>query len=430
MTERNISCHEIIVRLGVFRALYASAVFFNSVLFRLIVGVLAISSGVPVDTVALVTLIEFSLNGILEVPFGILADRMGRVPSIALCLGTIMTGLTCVYIALLIHNDFSRVLFIIHGILIGLAKPFSSGSIEAFYQDALHRACQTEEEKKLLLTSLTTSQNHGKYYTTIAVLCAFVLAAIFNQMHLLPHTFLFGIILYAGCFVTLLRDYRQIGDIEKTLHPSSPFAIIKALVTDRSARISSIYNLSYWMISVVIAGYLIISLGREYEGDNFLRWAFMVSFMLGSAFGGAVKGHILPLLVHKLSRGKYLLTFYVLTLLSSLAFLPLYQHSNAVIQIIYIFVYGALLNTATSAIQNISMNDLMSLVKKQDYATALSFQNIPGYLWVGAYSTYLTLFRGGTPSVREAFVTVIVFSIIFSLTVIFVERDSFRSEIK
>ncbi len=430
MTTQNLSCHDVIVRLGVFRALYASAVFFNSVLFRLIVGVLAISSGVPVDTVALVTLIEFSLNGILEVPFGILSDRIGRVPSIALCLGMIMAGLICVYIALLIHNDFSRILFIIHGVLIGFAKPFSSGSIEAFYQDALHRRCQTGDEQKLLLTSLTTSQNHGKYYTTAAVMGAFVLAAIFNKLQMLPQTFLFGIALYAACFVTLLRDYRQIGDIEKTLHPSSPLEIIKAMMTNRTSVISSIYNLSYWMISVVIAGYLIISLGREYEGTNLLRWAFMVSFMLGSAFGGAVKGHVLPLLIHKLSRGQYLFTFYALTLVSSLAFLLLYQHSSAAVQLIYIFFYGTIFNTATSAVQNFSMNQLMSLVKKQDYAAALSFQNIPGYLWVGGYSAYLTVFRNGTPSVREAFVTVSMFSIICLIIVLIVERGSFRSGIK
>lgn len=426
MTRQAITCHEIIVRLGVFRALYASAVYFNSVLFRVIVGVLAVSAGVPVDTVALVTLIEFSLNGILEVPFGIVADRIGRVPSIAICLGMIMAGLTCVYIALLLHNDISRILFIIHGILIGFAKPFSSGSIEAFYQDALHRCCKTDDEKKLLLTSLTTSQNHGKYYTTIAVVASFVFAAVFNQFHLLPHTFLFGILLYAGCFVTLLRDYKQIGDVEKDLIPSSPFEILRSIISEPSVRISTLYNLSYWMLSVVIAGYLVVSLGRQYAGNNILQWSFMVSFMLGSAFGGIVRGHILPLLIHKLSRGQYLLTFYALTLVSSLLFLPLYLYSNVICQILYIFAYGIAFQTATAAIQSISMNQLLSVVKKQDFSTALSFQNIPGYLWVGFYSIYLTVFRGGAPTIGEAFSTVILFSIIFSILVLFVEKTSLR----
>lgn len=410
--SREVSVHDIIIRLGVYRSLYNSAVQFNSVLFRLIVGVLAISYGVPVDTVALVTLIEFSLNGLLEVPFGYIADRIGRVPSIAICLGLFMSGLTCVYIALLIHNDVSRYLFILHGILIGVGKPFSSGAVEAFYQDALKRRCRPEEEK-ILMTSLTTSQNHGKYYTTIAVVAAFALSAPFHQWHLLPHTFLIGISLYLGCFVTLLRDYRQIGDIEPELHPSSPIKIIFSMIKDPQSRMSVLHNLSFWMMTVVIAGYLIVSLGREYSSSNqSIQWTFMIAFMLGSAMGWIAKGHILPRLIGRWDQKRYLLFAYGVTFLSSLGVLLICQTASISLQIISIFIYGVIFQTSSSAIMSVAMNELLSRVNKQDYATALSFQNIPGYLWVGIYSGYLKLFRDGTPSVREAFFSVIVISLI------------------
>ena len=67
----------ILRRMGLYRALNASAVQFNSIVFRVVVGFLA---GVPGEIVALIPAIEFFLNFLLEIPSGYLADRYGRIP--------------------------------------------------------------------------------------------------------------------------------------------------------------------------------------------------------------------------------------------------------------------------------------------------------------------------------------------------------------
>jgi len=424
--RKEVTVHDIVVRLGVFRSLYASAVQFNSVLFRVIVGVLALSFGVPADTVALVTLIEFSLSGILEVPCGYVADRVGRVPSIILSLLLIMTGLTCVYVALVFNSEMARTLFIAHGILLGIGKPLNSGSIEAFYQDALKMRCQNDAHEKIAATSLTASQSYGRYFTTVAVIAAFILIWAFGRLQWLPHTFLFGITLYAACIVTLWRDYVQLGDGDKKLHVSSLGNIFKMTFLESSARKAAIYNLSFWMVTATIAGYLPLSLGREQgQSTQLMQWSFMAAFVFGySAFGWILKGHLLPSLVQRMTPRQYLLIFYGLILLASIGFLGIYQNTPVIGQIIYTFLFGSLFLAATSAIQNASMNQLMSNIKKQDYATALSFQNIPGYLWVGAYSLYLSKFRGGAPSVREALITVIVICCLFVLITVAMERPA------
>ncbi|MGE4107360.1 MAG: MFS transporter [Bacteriovoracia bacterium] len=431
--KQEMSVHDILIRLGVFRALYAAAVQFNSVLFRVIVGVLALSFGVPADTVALVTLIEFTLNGLLEVPCGYISDRIGRIPSIILSLLLVMSGLACVYVALVFDGAMARILFIAHGILIGIAKPLSSGSIEAFYQDAIKVRCLNDDHEKVAATSLTTSQNYGKYFTTIAVIAAFALAWVFEQKQWLPHTFLIGIALYASCIVTLWRDYLQLGDRDKQLHVSPLKDIFKVTFLAPRAKIATIYNLSFWMMTVIIAGYLPLSLGREHnQSAELIQWSFMAAFMLGySAFGWILKGHLLPVLIRCVTPRQYLLIFYGLTLVMSLGYLALYGNTPVFVQITYIFVFGALFHTATSAIQNMSMNQLMGEVKRQDYATALSFQNIPGYLWVGLYSLYISTLRNGAPSIKEAFVSVVILSLLFSFVTISLERPlAMAKEIK
>lgn len=423
-----IALQNVVIRMGVFRALYASAVQFNSVLFRIIIGVLAVFSGIPAETVAIVTTIEFWLNGILEVPCGYFGDWFGRVPSIVLSLVLIVLGLACAYSALLFNNELSSYLFIAQGVLIGIGKPLSSGSIEAFYQDALKRRCKTQDDERVLSASLTTSQNYGKYFTTIAVVLAFVVAAVFNKFHLLPQAFLLGMALYVGCIVTLLRDYSALGDIGED-KPSSTKDLFKAMLGNSGARISLGHNLSFWMMTVVMAGYLLIAFGRELSGaPKTIQWSFMAAFMLGySALGWALKGHVLPILIHRVTQKQYLLICYGVTFAMSLFFLAIYESVPAWVQIAFIFLYGMVFHTATAAIQNLSMNELMAAVKRSDYATALSYQNIPGFIGVGAYSYYLMAMRDGAPSVREAFVSVAIIALLSVAYVLIVERRTPQS---
>ena len=170
----------ILKSLGIYRALHASAVQFNSIVFRVVVGFLA---GVPVEIVALIPAIEFTLNFLLEVPAGYLADKYGRIPFAIIGHVTVILGLSCGYIALLglTNPDATHALFVFHGIFIGFTRPLTSGSVEAFYQDALERIPQENGSKNVIDKSFTLSKKYGKHLTTIAVVMAFLACLLYTS---------------------------------------------------------------------------------------------------------------------------------------------------------------------------------------------------------------------------------------------------------
>ena len=78
-----------------------------------------------------------------------------------------------------------------------------------------------------------------------------------------------------------------------------------------------------------------------------------------------------------------------------------------------ILVYGFVFFIAFSAIQSVAQNMVMGEVEAADFATILSVQNMPGLLFIGMYSLYLTLFRNGCPSTGEIFISVAAISFVF-----------------
>ena len=98
---------DVLKSLGIYKAVNASAVQFNSIVFRVVVGFLA---GVPAEIIALIPAIEFILNFLLEVPAGYLADKYGRVPFAIIGHITVILGLTCGYVALLLAPKWLRIL--------------------------------------------------------------------------------------------------------------------------------------------------------------------------------------------------------------------------------------------------------------------------------------------------------------------------------
>ena len=155
-----------IKRLGYFKACHSSAVQFNSIVFRVVVGFLA---DVPVEIIALVTSIEFFLNFILEIPAGFIADRYGRVKLAILGLLSGIVGLFSSYIALTnLLGSYSYTLFILQGVFIGFTRPLVSGSIEAFYQDSIKKLTSQEDiEKNVEQKSFTLSDAYGRYLTCL-----------------------------------------------------------------------------------------------------------------------------------------------------------------------------------------------------------------------------------------------------------------------
>ena len=264
-----------IKKMGIYRALNSSAIQFNSAVFRCVVGVLA---NVPPSTVAIITTIEFCLNFILEIPTGRIADRYGRVPCAIIGHIAVILGLSCGYTALILggRGSIPELLFILHGVLIGITTPLVSGSLGAFYQDAVTR----EEELGLhedAQYSFTLSGAFGKYFTTIAIIVAFIFVYILHQFEMSHHAFIPGIILWGGALYRLALDYRGLGD--RYSLPSSMSHIVK-LFKNRRVLTAMLHHASAYLFVAIIAGYLIISIGREFEGriSEFQSWLLMFLF--------------------------------------------------------------------------------------------------------------------------------------------------------
>ena len=404
---------EAIRKMGIYNAVMAASVQFNSAVFRAVVGVLA---NVPPSTVAIITAIEFFLNFILEVPTGYLADKYGRIPSAILGHLSVMVGLSCGYTALIMggQGTLPELLFILHGVFIGFTKPLISGSVDAFYQDAVTR----EVDKGLHQNgdnSFTLSKAFGKYFTTIAVVGAFSSIYFLHQYGLAHHAFLFGIVLWGIALLRLLFDYRILGD-RYSMPSRLPELITK--LNSKKVFYATGYNTSVFAVMVVIAGYFLLSIGREFSASarigDFETWTLMFLFFLGSqGLGWIVKGQVLPKIINKMSPKRYITLFYFCLIVSSVAFCLTFKSLSFYGLCVVTTLYGLIYFTSASAIQAVSRNMLLKEVPRRDYAMSLSIYNMPGFLWVSGYSVYLTKFRSGAPTLEEAFITVSIIAALF-----------------
>ena len=158
-------------------------------------------------------------------------------------------------------GDISALLFVLHGIFIGFTKPLVSGSVDAFYQDAVKRE-EARGEHQDGYHSFTLSSNFGKYFTTIGIVVAFSLIYVLQQLNMAHHTFLFGIVLWGGALMRLVIDYRVLGD--QYSEPSS-LSDLFSIFNKRKAIVATFHNLSILAVAVVISFYFIMSIGRELD---------------------------------------------------------------------------------------------------------------------------------------------------------------------
>ena len=414
---------KILERLGTYRALNAATVQFNSVVFRVVVGFLA---GIPAHIVATIPAIEFVINFLLEIPTGRLADRFGRIPLAIIGHIAVILGLSCGYVALNIHSvnpELAYTLFILHGVFIGFNKPLTSGSVEAFYQDALHR-CEDRNED-LLYKSMTISKKYGKYLTTVAIVLSFASIFVMKESIGAHHAFVIGIILWALTLLKLYQDYSHLGDV--TNEPTKINSILKMIVTSRRSWISIFYSTSAFTLIGLVMGYFIVAIGREETGH--LRWTLIIAFMLSSqGLGWIVKSHILPNLINKISEKNYLSIFYLSLSLLGILLYYFFRNLNPFLLIVFISILGITFMTAVSAISSVAHNIIMSEVKKDDFAFAISVQSMPGYLVISLMSYIFSIYFDGTPSTEGIVLTMSVLSGGFFLGHIFIYREKIATE--
>ncbi len=421
--------------LGIFRALNLASTHFISITFRITAGVLA---NVPLDTVALLTGIEFLMNVIFEVPMGYVADRFGRIPCALLGGFLILLGTCGIYVALFpsMPNTFSRLLFIIHGVIVGFSKPLISGSVEAFYQDAIRRLSKGHNEaEKMASQSFTLSQHAGKYLTALVILLAFVLLFVTYHTIGVHHTLIIGILLWYAGFYRLFRDFRIYGDTSISGGRPSTSNLISRLRQSMVAKKAIYLRLSAFMLAAVNAGYFAITLGRQFGNADHGLFSWFIMGLFTFAYGGIgwiVRGHVLPRLVmsKRLSTNNYLLIHFTLLATISLYILCTFSSLNPTMLILMILVYAVMADVVVGATGALATNLLCSVVDNEELATALSLQNMPAFAGIGFYSWYLGKCRDGAPSVEEAMITVCIICVVSIFSVYLLSEQKRKSSVR
>lgn len=407
--EAELRAISIIKKMGIYSALFNSTIQFNSVVFRVAVGVL---SNNFLKAVAVITAIEFSLNWILDIPGGILSDRYGRVRCALVGLSLMTLAICSMYVVFFTGNEtISNILIILVGVLLGIGKPLLSGSVEAFYQDALIREIGGAADNPTVRHSFSLSQRYGRFIPTVVTLIAFPLIYLLHKSIGSQHAFVFGIGMYLVVIFVLIRDSRMIGFSNTSSGFSSPSAIIKNYLSNHLMLFSSFLNLIFFAFAACVLGYLLMSIGHHLGPNSIYSWYSMAGFMAGyMIFGWIGSSYLLPLIIQRWSSMRILKASTALMLICSGFLFLVHGRLSEISWPIILLIFGGLFSVATNAIRGVMTNLLLSQVKRSDYATALSIQNVPAYAWVGIHSLLVTLLASGAPTLRATFMALIAIS--------------------
>jgi MFS family permease len=413
-----------IARLGWYRVLLQSAVQTNSALYRVIVGVTAV---VNPKAVAIIALMEFGIGAVLEVPTGVLADRWGRVPVALLGKALAAAALVALFWALELNSypTLSFGLLLMVGLLIGIGRPMISGSVEAFYQDAISRR-QIVERGAAAETSFTVSNRHARFGTSISVIGAFLGVYLLYRTPWQNYLFLFGAALYVLASAKLYIDYRSLGDAVETGNRSAFGPLFHRMVRDRIARFALFLNFSAGVIVATVLSYLVVAVGRESFNSEGSFLILMVAFIMGFAcLGWIVKASLLPYLIHRVPTRYYVSSLFGLLGIGSLFIMGSWSYLSFCPQAVLLAGYGILIQVVHSGIRDFSMNLIMTRFNRADFGVVGSAVNLPVYVATGAYNVYLIfLTPTGVPGVGELFLTTIGICLISILTAQIYYRES------
>lgn len=400
---------EILRSLGHYRVFFAAIVAFNSICFRVILGV---TSGSILEAVAIVSTIEWISNTILEIPGGLIADRFGRIRAALFGFFLFALGLFFSFFAMMEseHKTLALSLLVLDGLCFGLGKPLVSGTVEAFYQDALRRQPENDENNLIRDRSFTLSNRFAPYVALVAVPLAFGSIYVLQKTIGAPYLLVLGGILYFHLINRLYKDGKKYGEVfpEDSRQVLWDFySSILIFLRNRTVQYGTFLVTLFHIINAVVAGYLVVSLGREFHSHGpRVFWMTMFSFMFGLyGIGWIARALVLPRLI--ILKHEQACLAIALTALLAWSLVLIYfgseLHSYSHVFVGLLLFFGASTQLALGAIQGISTNTILSQFDKRMYATCLSISNMPGYLCFGLISAYFASFSNGAPSLHLAF---------------------------
>ncbi|RKR54652.1 MFS transporter [Yokenella regensburgei] len=392
---------------------------------HLLVGALG---GMFGSAVSLRVSIAFYSSILLEIPSGLLADRLGHFKSVSLgCLFTAI-ALIALYFSLASSSEVSLqiTMLIFSSFISAIGMCLISGAYQAMLQDMIDfQIIKNNEASGMRTKALLLSQRYGKeivsvvpilfllilliMYRTVghAEIMLFIPAAMFiclsfwlwnyperNEMHanITAET------------VTLVKSKNTLKNFThhlKTMSREQLFVLLKLSLV--------IIFLNFSMVHVHT--YLMVAEFREYNIMNIQVVYLIPLFIFIASFDAAhyVKGVIVPHVAARFSdRNMIIISFSSLSLLSALCY-ELYLHWNGIFALI---LYVLFFRAAVTIGQDVAISNLLARLPEEIRAFSLSLVMSTVIVLYGAYSIYLTFIGVGTEPAQNVLLEILFLALL------------------
>ncbi|WPD77186.1 MFS transporter [Dickeya fangzhongdai] len=410
-----------------FRAMQST----SNQLSHLLVGALG---GMFNSAVSLRVSIAFYSSILLEVPSGLLADKLGHFRSVALGSHFTASALLTLFFSLTSTHDagLQISLLILSSFLSAIGMSLISGAYQAMLQDMIdNQIIKHGEESGLRTKALLLSQRYGKEIVSIVpIIFLLILLVMYRTIGYAEAMLFIPAIMFIILGIWLWRypqrnnaqeidtkNNKKAGD-KNTL--KNFISCLRAMTRDQLVMLIKIsliiVLLNFSMVHVHT--YLMVAEFREYNIMDISIIYLIPLFLFIASFDAAhyVKGVIVPRAAAKFDdKSLVMLSFGSLALLSAGCYF-LYIYCDGIFALIlYVLFFRACVTMG----QDVAISNLLARLPEEIRAFTLSLVMSSVIVLYGAYSVYLTFIGIGAEPAQNVLIEILVIALIggiFSLS--------------
>ncbi|WP_350313380.1 MFS transporter [Dickeya fangzhongdai] len=410
-----------------FRAMQST----SNQLSHLLVGALG---GMFNSAVSLRVSIAFYSSILLEVPSGLLADKLGHFRSVALGSHFTASALLTLFFSLTSTHDagLQISLLILSSFLSAIGMSLISGAYQAMLQDMIdNQIIKHGEENGLRTKALLLSQRYGKEIVSIVpIIFLLILLVMYRTIGYAEAMLFIPAIMFIILGIWLWRypqrnnaqeidtkNNQKAGDKNTLKHFIS---CLRAMSRDQLVMLIKIsliiVLLNFSMVHVHT--YLMVAEFREYNIMDISIIYLIPLFLFIASFDAAhyVKGVIVPRAAAKFDdKSLVMLSFGSLALLSAGCYF-LYIYCDGIFALIlYVLFFRACVTMG----QDVAISNLLARLPEEIRAFTLSLVMSSVIVLYGAYSVYLTFIGIGAEPAQNVLIEILIIALIggiFSLS--------------
>lgn len=392
---------------------------------HLLVGALG---GMFGSAVSLRVSIAFYSSILLEIPSGLLADRLGHFKSVALgCLFTAVALIT-LYFSLAASSDVSLqiTMLIFSSFVSAIGMCLISGAYQAMLQDMIDfHILKNNEASGMRTKALLLSQRYGKEIVSIVPIVFLLVLLIMYRtvghaevMLFIPAVMFISLGVWLWYFQRKneMHDKTQIDMAELSKNKNTLGNFRRHIAALSREQLFILLKLSIVIVflnfaMVHVHTYLMVAEFREYNIMNVDMVYLIPLFIFIASFDAAhyVKGVIVPRIAARFSDGAMIiLSFASLTLLSVGCYW-LYLYCNGIFALtLYVLFFRA----AVTIGQDVAISNFLARLPEEIRAFSLSLVMSTVIVLYGAYSVYLTFIGIGAEPAQNVLLEISVLALV------------------